>query len=748
MRFSMTSPANRIGKETVNGIDCLRFAILVFVATMAWGGQAQTNPEIALTNIAQIRSLSREEAAKAYPVQIQGVVTWQAPDDAIIVDDGNQAIYVSLYGTNNSDNGTVGNQPRNNCEPGAIVQIQGVTDPGGYAPIIDCVKLKHVGSGTQSPRHLAMEQLLSGSADAYWVELSGVVQDVFEENGQVTGIRLFVAGQDCRVSFTRGSGLKVENLLDADVRVRGVVTPVFNNRSQAVGLKLSANGIQDIDILLPPPNNPFLAPKVPLNGLRLFSPDASTAFHRKVTQGIVSFVMPREFFFLQDGTTGVRVESANTAVQVGERVEVAGFVDMLRKIAILHEASVRSLGSATLLPMPATADTIMHPTSVNNINSHGDLNCRLVKIRGKLLQVERGGTEGCDVLILETGGQIVKGYLPQANVTNPILVASWQENSDVELTAVCELDFKNDRSVYSTVGIADFKLWLRSPADVDIIKAPPWWTVKRLWTALGVTMLLIFAGGLWSLTLQRLLRQRTHRLEEVMTAHRDVELEFISARRERLRLAADLHDGLKQLIAAASFRLEAAQGHLPDSPEDASAHLASAHNTIIRTQTELQECMRGLHALEEGPPELADLLRQVVASNDYWPPGAITIESKGTLRELPRDVAGSLLLLFQEAITNALRHGHATHIDVLVNYTANNLELKIVDNGTGFDPATVAGVRSGHFGIDGMKMRIKWLRGDFAITRHKGGGMEVSVRINWSMIPNAELKDQDFSNEA
>ena len=129
------------------------------------------------------------------------------------------------------------------------------------------------------------------------------------------------------------------------------------------------------------------------------------------------------------------------------------------------------------------------------------------------------------------------------------------------------------RSDDSLPVITGFRLWLRSPDDVRVLRisvlvdavSPE----RRLWTA---GSLLVAALG-WSVALHRVLQRRTEKLEEVMRSHRDVELEFASTRKERLRLAADLHDGIKQQLAAASFRVEAAAGHLPDSP-DKAAHPA------------------------------------------------------------------------------------------------------------------------------------------------------------------------------
>jgi len=724
--------------------------VIVFGVAFGKGPPTPTQETSVITNLAQIHALSREESQKAYPVRVQGVVTWQQQNrDAFVIDDGTQAVYVDTAAAKKMGVWAGGDLPKTANEPGALVEVEGITDPGGYAPIIVCVNFKRTGSGTQAPRHLAMDQLISGSADALWVEVEGVVESLTENQGKFNGIRLLVAGQICRVRFEDNRGLDATALLDAKVRVRGVLTSVYNLRSEVVGLKLSANGVQDIDVLSPPPSNPFLAPKVKLNELRLFSPNSEVAFHRKVTYGIVTFAIPHKFFFIQNGLRGVRVESSSAVVQVGERVEVAGFVSQSQSIASIKEAIVCSLGTIDVSPISVTAEQILHPpmSGFGNEIAKEDLNCRLVKIRGTLIQCDQGNTAGIQELLVGTGGHVIKVYLPLTSPTNAPATANWQKGTELELSGVCELDLKEDEILSSTISITDFHLWLRSQKDVQIVKNPPWWTVKRLWTALVVTSLLILSGIGWSLSLHWLLRKRTNRFEEVMSVHRNVELEYTSARRERLRLAADLHDGLKQLIAAASFRLEAAEGNLPDSPIVAGKHLASARATLTRTQEELQDCMQGLHALEEGPPQLEALLRQVVASTDYWPKEAVVIESKGTSRDLPRDVAGSLLLLFQEAVSNAFHHGQASQINALVDYAEDSLYLRIVDNGTGFEPATAAGVGSGHFGLDGMKQRIKWLQGDFAVTRHAGGGMEVLVRIYWSAIKQAEAMNKTRADE-
>lgn len=708
-----------------------------------------------LTRVAEIRALSRQEAEKALPVRIRGVVTWQntSPNIAFVINDGVQGIYVECLVARERGVWKAGTLAQSATEPGALVEIEGVSDPGGYAPVILPAQVRRVGSGPlPAPRCLPVERLLSGNEDSQRVEVEGVVQAVTDldrvGNSTVT-VSMMVDGHHCRVRFERGRELIAASLVDAKVRVRGVLAPMFNVRAEVTGLKIHCMGADDIEVLLPPPGDPFLAPQVALDRLLPFSPDREP-FHRQVTRGVVTFARRGEFFFLQGGDTGVRVQSARASVQVGEQVEVAGFVETTHTLASLGNAAVRSLGHGTVpAPLAVTVKQMLHPQYryIARLAATNDHSGRLVRLRGKLIRVERDEMNRPRTLLIESGGQTFSAMLPGPDRERPGSPALWAEGAEMALTGVCELDFAEGAISENQVIITGFHLWLRSPQDVQVLRSPSWWTAARLQLALLWTGVIIVLGVAWIVLLRRLLRRRTQRLEQVMRSHRNVELEYASAQRERLRLAVDLHDGIKQRLAAASFRVDAAAGHLPGSPVAAAAQIETAHNTLLRTQTELDECLWGLHAVAEGPPDFVPLLRHVIASAEHWPKGAVMIESEGTPRRLARDVAGSLLLLFQEATGNAFRHGHATHITASVSYGADALDLRIVDDGTGFDPRTVPGPRAGHFGIDGMKQRMHWLRGTLHITRHAGGGMEIHARLPWSGMEETDVSEREPSGK-
>jgi len=83
---------------------------------------------------------------------------------------------------------------------------------------------------------------------------------------------------------------------------------------------------------------------------------------------------------------------------------------------------------------------------------------------------------------------------------------------------------------------------------------------------------------------------------------------------------------------------------------------------------------------------------------------------------------------------------------VTVNYAAESLDLRVVDNGTGFDPRAVPGSRAGHFGIDGMNQRMRWLGGTLQILR-RPSGMEILAKLPWSVLRGREIPDPQTTGD-
>ncbi len=158
-------------------------------------------------------------------------------------------------------------------------------------------------------------------------------------------------------------------------------------------------------------------------------------------------------------------------------------------------------------------------------------------------------------------------------------------------------------------------------------------------------------------------------------------------------------------------------------------HLGLARQQLDRSREDLRRSLWNLRANPLENHTLGGALREVAADRRLGLGTEIAVASSGPERPLPDFVAGNLLLLAQEAITNALKHAHPRRIDLALRFDAAALTLKIRDDGAGFDPATVEGPRDGHFGLQGMRERIKRLGGNLEVRSAPGPGTTLAATV-------------------
>jgi signal transduction histidine kinase len=93
-------------------------------------------------------------------------------------------------------------------------------------------------------------------------------------------------------------------------------------------------------------------------------------------------------------------------------------------------------------------------------------------------------------------------------------------------------------------------------------------------------------------------------------------------------------------------------------------------------------------------------------------------------------IADDIHRICREALTNIINHAHATEIEVELAYDAEEMRLRIRDNGRGIDADVLrAGARQGHFGLQGMRERAKRIGADLNIWSGAGAGAEVDLKV-------------------
>jgi signal transduction histidine kinase len=212
---------------------------------------------------------------------------------------------------------------------------------------------------------------------------------------------------------------------------------------------------------------------------------------------------------------------------------------------------------------------------------------------------------------------------------------------------------------------------------------------------------------------------------------------------ERRHLARELHDEFGQSLAAiralaASARQSAATG----CPE-----VLAECDAIARNAAGMMETLRGaLFRLR--PPDVEELglaasLEGLIAGWNGRSQGKTRFEIglSGSFANLPRELAGNLYRVAQEAITNAAKHASASRISLFVakhegpavpgDDQSGTIELIVDDNGQPSDRPVKSGM-----GLLGMRERVAAMGGDLKFEARPGGGFALRV-----LIPAAAMVD-------
>jgi PAS domain S-box-containing protein len=205
---------------------------------------------------------------------------------------------------------------------------------------------------------------------------------------------------------------------------------------------------------------------------------------------------------------------------------------------------------------------------------------------------------------------------------------------------------------------------------------------------------------------------------------RFVERVFTAQAHERRRIAVDLHDGVCQMLSAARLRIES-------SASDSNAEDLSIVSKILQQSIEdIRAISQNLH------PTILDDLGVVAAINnscqDLAESGSVQVdfENDDFPDSLPEDMQNHLFRLVQEALQNAARHSNCERIAVSLKYENSVLELRIKDDGVGFDPEDQFAESTGS-GIMNMKERTRFLGAELSIDSSPRSGTQVRVRVPW-----------------
>ena len=146
-------------------------------------------------------------------------------------------------------------------------------------------------------------------------------------------------------------------------------------------------------------------------------------------------------------------------------------------------------------------------------------------------------------------------------------------------------------------------------------------------------------------------------------------------------------------------------------------------------RTELKHCLVDLRssALEERNIENAIQ----IAVDSVRCDAAVETSVEISRAKLSDSAAHAVLMIVRELVSNAVRHGHAKRIIVKGSRDKGRVTLAVSDDGCGFDTATRPGFREGHFGLDGIRHRLKALNGTLSVDSAPGRGTAVTIQFDY-----------------
>ena len=495
--------------------------ILCFAATEA---HPSSGPLRTLATIREVHELSAAEAARGYPVHLTGVVTFCDPTlpmghSAMFVQDSTGSMYVEA-----APGMAIGI-----LAVGAKIDLRGISDPGGFKPIVKTTRIEVLGQSKLPPP--VRSSLYRPQVGDGWMEVEGVVHAIVE-SGAYDGLKLALKDGTIVAKTVRLPGVSYTGLVDAKVRIRGNASQIYNRNRQVVGARMVFPNVSAIEVLEPPPRDPFALNPQAIGNLLRFSA-AETLEHRVHLQGRVTLQWPGSMLCIRDASGGLCAETIETGqAEVGSFVDVAGFAAKGEVAPVLTDAVFRVSGA----PASPEVERITADQAIL-----GTYDSKLVEIDGTLIGRDRAASDL--TLVLSSGKYIYDAILPK-DMAGPT-DGDWKEGSRVRIGGICSVLIDSGKTARGD-GLEvpkSFRILMRSPADVMVLQGPSWWNAAHAIRLL----LLALALAIGTLARVMILGQRV-KAQTAALVKSEIKFRHMAT-----------HDGLTQLLNRNAILAELAE---------------------------------------------------------------------------------------------------------------------------------------------------------------------------------------------
>ena len=412
-----------------------------------------------LGKVGQIKRLNPGQIAAGPPARINGTVTF--------VDTNKSGIYVQdSTGSIRVEGGF-----NRHFVAGDQIVATGHAIAGNFGPKLKAEAVDWLAQADRPmPAPATSTGLLAGQYEAELITLNGVVRRDYADD-RFRWLKVVRSDRQFELRFPRDTRLP-EPLIGAKIQFAGVVQARVNQGGQIVGIKILMAGAKDVEVTTPAPADRFAIEVSPIGGLMGYQTRNPYTRPKRI-EGVVTLAWP-DRLFVQDDSDCIEVLPATPGeAQAGLRVSVVGFPKFGELKPTLVDAVLRP-GEKTTRPEPISA-------VARDIFTAG-INGERVTLEATVNAVT--GNARVHSMVVQSGGIVLNALLP--TVQKGELLLGIKPGSLVRVTGICHVHAGPD----GRPGSVD--ILLDDAADVEVLRAPSWWTPTRAWTvmAFGAIMLL------------------------------------------------------------------------------------------------------------------------------------------------------------------------------------------------------------------------------------------------------------------